>query len=301
MNKVVLIGCGNVGMSYAYALVNQQTYVDELCLIDLDMDRVKGEVMDLNHSLPYSPSKIHIKCGTYKDLSDADICVICAGANQKVGETRMDLINKNAKIFKTIIDEVMQNNFKGVFIVATNPLDVMSYITWKYSGLPSRKVIGSGTSLDSARLKYLVGNKLGISSKCVNGYVIGEHGDSEFVAWSSVNIGLQNINYFLSDNDKQVIEDEVRNAAYEIINRKGNTSYGIGSCLVRITNAILGDEKSVLVVSTYDQINDVYVGLPVVLGRAGVINKIYFNINRSEEAKLQKSIDTIKDAINKIL
>ncbi len=300
MNKVVLIGCGNVGMSYAYALVNQQTYVDELCLVDLDMEKVKGEVMDLNHSLPYSPSKINIKCGSYNDCENADLCVICAGANQKPGETRMDLINKNAKIFKNIVGKVMANNFKGIFLVATNPLDVMTYVTWKYSGLPSRKVIGSGTSLDSARLKYLIGNKLGISAKCVNGYVIGEHGDSEFVAWSNVNIGLQNINYFLNEDEKEIIEDEVRNAAYEIINRKGNTSYGIGACLVRITNAILSDEKSVLVVSTYDAINDVYVGLPVVLGKIGVINKIYFNINKSEEAKLQKSIDTIKEAINKI-
>ena len=300
MNKVVLIGCGNVGMSYAYALVNQHTYVDELCLIDLDMEKVKGEVMDLNHSLPYSPSKLTIKCGTYQDCMDADLCVICAGANQRPGETRMDLINKNAKIFKTIIGDVMKNSFKGVFLVATNPLDVMTYLTYKYSGLPTRKVIGSGTSLDSARLKYLIGNKLGISTKCVNGYVIGEHGDSEFVAWSNVNIGLQNINYFLNDKDKVEIEDEVRNAAYEIINRKGNTSYGIGSCLVRITNAILGDEKSVLVVSTYDSINDVYVGLPVVLGKIGVINKIYFNINKEEEVKLQKSIDTIKEAIDKV-
>ena len=300
MNKVVLIGCGNVGMSYAYALVNQQTYVDELCLIDIDMDRVKGEVMDLNHSLPYCPSKINIRCGSYSDCADASIVVICAGANQKVGETRMDLISKNAKIFKGIIDDVMKNNFKGIFLVATNPLDVMTYLTYKYSGLPTRKVIGSGTSLDTARLKYMIGNKLGISTKCVNGYVIGEHGDSEFVAWSSVNVGLQNINYFLSESEKTAIEDEVRNAAYEIINRKGNTSYGIGSCLVRITNAILGDEKSVLVVSTYDSINDVYVGLPAVIGKVGVINKIYFNINKSEEAKLQKSIDVIKDAINKV-
>ena len=300
MNKVVLIGCGNVGMSYAYALVNQHNYVDELCLIDLDMEKVMGEVMDLNHSLPYCPSKINIRCGTYADCADASMVVICAGANQKVGETRMDLINKNAKIFKGIIDDVMKYHFNGVFLVATNPLDVMTYITWKYSGLPTRKVIGSGTSLDTARLKYLIGNRLGISSKCVNGYVIGEHGDSEFVAWSSVNVGLQNINYFLKEEEKVAIEDEVRNAAYEIINRKGNTSYGIGSCLVRITNAILGDEKSILVVSTYDSINDVYVGLPVVLGKAGVINKIYFNISKNEESKLQHSIDTIKDAINKV-
>ena len=299
-NKVIIIGCGNVGMSYAYALVNQNTFVNELCLIDLDMEKVKGEVMDLNHALPYSPSKIHIKCGTYKDCADATMVVICAGANQKVGETRMDLINKNAKIFKDIINNVMENDFKGIFLVATNPLDVMTYITWKYSGLPSRKVIGSGTSLDTSRLKYLIGNKLGISARCVNGYVIGEHGDSEFVAWSNVNIGLQNINYFLREEDKVSIENEVREAAYEIIKRKGNTSYGIGSCLVRITNAILSDEKSVLVVSTYDNTNDVYVGLPVVLGRMGVINKIFFNLDKEEEVKLQNSINVIKEAISKI-
>lgn len=301
INKVIIIGCGNVGMSYAYALVNQNTYVDELCLIDLDMNKVSGEVMDLNHCLPYSSSRIKIKVGSYKDCEDARLIVICAGANQAVGETRMDLINKNSKIFKSIIDEVMKNNFNGIFLVATNPLDVMTYLTYKYSNLPSRKVIGSGTSLDSARLKYLIGNKLNISSKNVHGYVIGEHGDSEFIPWSNVNIGLQNINNFLSSKDMDEIESDVRNAAYEIIEKKGNTSYGIGICLVKITNAILGDEKSVIVVSNYDKDNDVYVGLPAVIGRIGVINKIYFNLNEEETNKLQHSIDVIKDAINKIL
>ena len=299
-NKVVIIGCGNVGMSYAYALVNQKTHVNELCLIDLDKNRVKGEVMDLNHCMPYSPSKIDIKVGTYEDCKDAKLIVIAAGANQKVGETRMDLIYKNAKIFKDIIKNVMKNEFNGVFLVATNPLDVMTYITWKYSGLPSRKIIGSGTFLDTSRLRYLVGEKLGINPKNVHGYVIGEHGDSEFIPWSNVNVGLQNIDDFLSSQEKKEIENNVRNAAYEIIEKKGNTSYGIGVCLVRITNAILGDEKSVMVVSNYDKENDVFVGLPCIIGRLGVINKIYFNLNEEETKKLQNSIDTIKDAIEKI-
>ena len=299
-NKVIIIGCGNVGMSYAYALVNQKTLVNELCLIDLDEEKVKGEVMDLNHCMPYSPSKIDIKVGHYSDCKDAKLIVIAAGANQNPGETRMDLIYKNAKIFKTIIDNVMKNGFNGIFLVATNPLDVMTYLTYKYSGLPTRKVIGSGTSLDTARLRYLVGDKLGINPKNVHGYVIGEHGDSEFIPWSNVNIGLQNVSDFLSNADMKKIEDRVRNAAYEIINKKGNTSYGIGVCLVRITNAILGDERSVMVVSNYDKTNDVYVGLPCIVGRLGVINKIYFNLNEDETKKLQNSIDVIKDAINKV-
>ena len=299
-NKVIIIGCGNVGMSYAYALVNQKTHVDELCLIDLDKTKVIGEVMDLNHCMPYSPSKIDIKVGTYEDCKDAKLIVIAAGANQKVGETRMDLIYKNSLIFKDIIKNVMKNEFNGIFLVATNPLDVMTYITWKYSGLPTRKVIGSGTFLDTSRLRYLVGEKLGINPKNVHGYVIGEHGDSEFIPWSNVNVGLQNIDDFLSNQDKKIIENNVRNAAYEIIEKKGNTSYGIGVCLVRITNAILGDEKSVMVVSNYDKTNDVYVGLPCILGRLGVINKIYFNLNEEETIKLQNSIDVIKDAISKI-
>ena len=299
-NKVIIIGCGNVGMSYAYALVNQKTHVSELCLIDLDKNRVKGEVMDLNHCMPYSPSKIDIKVGSYEDCKDAKLIVIAAGANQKSGETRMDLIYKNAKIFKDIIKNVMKNDFNGIFLVATNPLDVMTYITWKYSGLPTRKVIGSGTFLDTSRLRYLVGDKLGINPKNVHGYVIGEHGDSEFIPWSNVNVGLQNIDDFLSKSEKKEIENNVRNAAYEIIDKKGNTSYGIGVCLVRITNAILGDEKSVMVVSNYDKTNDVYVGLPCILGRLGVINKIYFNLNDEETKKLQNSIDVIRAAIEKL-
>lgn len=299
-NKVVLIGCGNVGMSYAYALLNQRTYVNELVLIDLNCEKVQGEVMDLNHCLAFAPSKIDIKAGDYSDCSDARIVVIAAGANQDVGETRMDLINKNSKIFKTIVNSVMQSGFNGIFLIATNPLDVMTYITWKYSGLPSEQVLGSGTSLDTARLRYLVGEKINVHPKNVHAYVIGEHGDSEFVPWSNATIGLQNIKDFIEENKLKEISEEVRNAAYEIIERKGNTSYGIGVCLVRITNAILGDENVIISVSAYDKENDVYISTPTIISKNGVREKISINLNEEETKKMNESIKVIKEAIDSI-
>lgn len=299
-NKIVLIGCGNVGMSYAYALLNQRTNVHELVLIDLNEKRIEGEAMDLNHCLAFAPSKINIHVGNYSDCKDATIVVIAAGANQNPGETRMDLINKNSKIFKSIVSEVMQNGFNGIFLVATNPLDVMTYLTWKYSGLEPNRVMGSGTSLDTARLRYLVGDKLGISPKNVHAYVIGEHGDSEFVPWSNATVGLQNINCFLTNNDLEKICDDVRNAAYDIIDRKGATYYGIGMCLVRITNAILGDENSIITVSSYDKTNNIFMGIPSVINKDGVKERIYVNLNDEETKKLQNCVDIIKDAIEKI-
>ena len=277
-NKVVIIGCGNVGMSYAYALLNQRTYVNELVLIDLNKDRIVGEVMDLNHCLAFAPSKVAIKVGDYSDCKDAQIVCIAAGANQNPGETRMDLINKNSKIFKDIVTQVMNSGFQGIFLVATNPLDVMTYLTYKYSNMPPSKVIGSGTTLDTARLRYLISDRIGINPKNIHAYVIGEHGDSEFVPWSNVNVGLQNINQFLSEKDLNDICEEVKNAAYEIINRKGATYYGIGMCLVRITNAILGDEKNIMTVSGYDVNNDVFVGMPYVIDKNGISNKVYINL-----------------------
>ena len=299
-NKVVIIGCGNVGMSYAYALLNQRTYVNELALIDLNYDRIVGEAMDLNHCLAFAPSKIDIKAGTYADCKDASIVVIAAGANQNPGETRMDLINKNSKIFKEIVSNVMKNNFNGIFLVATNPLDVMTYLVQKYSGLPYHKVMGSGTSLDTARLRYLVGEKISVNPKNVHGYVIGEHGDSEFVPWSNVNIGLQNIDEFLNQEEKNNVEKSVREAAYEIINKKGATYYGIGMCLVRITNAILGNENAIITVSNYDGENGIYIGLPAIINKTGVSKKMKVNLTQSEIQKFQDSVNIIKDAIAKI-
>lgn len=299
-NKVVIIGCGNVGMSYAYALLNQRTYVNELVLIDLNKDRIIGEVMDLNHCLAFAPSKVAIKVGDYSDCKDAKIVCIAAGANQNPGETRMDLINKNSKIFKNIVTQVMNSGFQGIFLVATNPLDVMTYLTYKYSNMPPSKVIGSGTTLDTARLRYLISDRIGINPKNIHAYVIGEHGDSEFVPWSNVNVGLQNINQFLSEKDLNDICEEVKNAAYEIINRKGATYYGIGMCLVRITNAILGDEKNIMTVSGYDVNNDVFVGMPYVIDKNGISDKVYINLSKEETEQLNNSIQIIKKAIEHI-
>lgn len=299
-NKVVIIGCGNVGMSYAYALLNQRSNVQELVLIDLNKERIVGEAMDLNHCLAFAPTKMQIKAGDYSDCKDAKIVCIAAGANQNPGETRMDLINKNSKIFKSIVTEVMANGFNGIFLVATNPLDIMTYLTWKYSGLPHNQIIGSGTSLDTARLRYMIADKLEVNPKNVHAYVIGEHGDSEFVPWSNANVGLQNINQFLTEKELEEIYVDVRDAAYDIIKRKGATYYGIGMCLVRITNAILGDENSIVTVSTYDKNNNIFVGLPAVINASGVREKVYVNLNKTEETKLQNSIDIIKEAINNL-
>lgn len=299
-NKVVLIGCGNVGMSYAYALLNQRTNVNELVLIDMNKDRIEGEVMDLNHCLAFAPSKIEIKLGDYSDCSDATLVVIAAGAKQAPGETRMDLINKNSSIFKEIIGEVVKSGFNGIFLVATNPLDVMTYLTWKYSGFDTSKVMGSGTSLDTARLRYLIGEKTGVSPKSVNAYVIGEHGDSEFVPWSNVRIAGQEIEKFIDKEELEPIESEVRNAAYEIINKKGATYYGIGMALVMITNAILSNEDRIITVSNYDSFDDIYIGTPAIVNKDGVKERIYVELNDQEQEKLSKSIGIIKDAIDKL-
>jgi len=300
-NKVVIIGCGNVGMSYAYALLNQRTYVNKLILIDINKERTIGEAMDLNHCLPYAPSKISINVGDYSDCKDARIVVIAAGANQKPGETRLDLIDKNAKIFKEIVDNVMLSGFNGIFLVATNPLDVMTYLTYKYSGLPSSRVIGSGTSLDTARLQLMIGKKLCINPKNIQAYVIGEHGDSEFIPWSNANISLQNINEFFNDEELNELETDVRNAAYEIINKKGATYYGIGMALVRITNAILGNENTIISLSVYDKENDVYLGMPAIVNSNGAQRHIRLNLTSEEEQKLTNSINIIKENINHVI
>lgn len=299
-NKIVLIGCGNVGMAYSYALLNQKTYVDKLVLIDLEKEYTEGQAMDLNHCLSYSPSKIEVISGDYRDCKDAKIVVLAAGANQALGETRMDLINKNSFIFKSIVDEVMKSGFDGIFLVATNPLDVMTYLTLKYSKLPPNRIIGSGTTLDTSRLRYMISTKVNVSPEDIDAFVIGEHGDSEFVPWSTVSIGLSKIHNFLSYEDQKKIEDDVKNSAYEIIKKKGATCYGIGMCLVKITNAILEDKKIILPVSSYDDKNDVCISTPAIVCSQGVKEKIFIPLTLDEEAKLTKSINTIKDAIKSL-
>lgn len=300
MNKVVIIGCGNVGMSYAYALLNQRTSVHELVLIDLNKERIEGEAMDLNHCLPFGPSKINIKVGTYDDCHDAKIICIAAGANQNKGETRMDLIDKNAKIFKSIVTEVMKSGFNGIFLIATNPVDVMTYLTWKYSSLDTSKIMGTGTVLDTARLRYIIGQKLDINPKNIHAYVMGEHGDTEFVPWSSAMVGIEKINNFIDEKKLEKIYIEVRDAAYDIINKKGATCYGIGMCMVRITNAILGDENTILTVSSYDHTNDIFIGGPTIINNQGVKTRHYLTLNDLEKNKMINSINTVKEAISKV-
>ena len=300
MNKIVLIGCGNVGMAYSYALVNQKVYVDELVLVDINKDKCIGEAMDLNHCMAYSPSKIKVSVGDYSDCADAKIVVIAAGANQAKGETRMDLIDKNSKIFKSIISSVMESGFNGIFLVATNPLDVMTYLTLKYSKLPANKVIGSGTTLDTSRLRFILSEKFNVCPKNIEAYVIGEHGDSEFIPWSNVNIAYRKINDILSTSELNSIEEEVRNSAYEIINKKGATAYGIGMCLVRITNAILEDKNIILPVSSWDKENEICISTPAIVGKDGVKDKIFIPLDENEIKKLINSIKVIKEAINNI-
>ena len=300
-NKVVIVGCGNVGMAYAYALVNQKTYVSDLVLIDINVEKTIGEVMDLNHCLPYTSSKMNIKVGNYSDCKDAKIVVIAAGANQKEGETRMDLIYKNAGIFDSIIKEIKKSGFKGIYLIATNPLDVMTYITLKYSGTTPNKVIGTGAALDTARLRYLLSEELDMCPKDIEAYVIGEHGDSEFIPWSNASVGLKKITDLLIKKKLDRIEEKVRNSAYEVITRKGATAYGIGTCMVRITNAILEDKKIILSVSSYDKIKDVCISTPTIVGIDGAREKIDFPMTKEEKAKLNSSIKIIKDAIDKVL
>ncbi len=299
-NKIVLIGCGNVGMSYAYALLNQKTPVEELVLIDTNQERIIGEAADLSHGLPFAPSKINIHVGNYEDCKDSKIVVIAAGSNQKPGETRMDLIDKNSKIFASIVKNVMDHGFMGIFLIATNPLDVMTYLTWKYAGIDSNRVIGSGTSLDTARLRYMIAEKLTVNPKNIHAYVMGEHGDSEFIPWSLAKVGLEDINHFLSKEEQEELHIEVRDAAYDIINRKGSTCYGIGMCLVRITSAILGNENTILSVSSYDPNHDIFIGGPTIINQDGVQKRMEITLTDEEQAKYQKSVSKIKEALAQI-
>lgn len=300
MAKVVLIGCGNVGMAYAYSLVNQKNRVNELVLIDLNKEKSEGEALDLMHATSIGPNKMKIYAGDYSDCNNADIICITAGRNQEIGETRMDLINKNTQVFKSIISEINKTSFNGIYLIATNPLDVMTNITQMLSGFNKNRVIGSGTLLDSARLRYLISNITGINPKSIHGYVIGEHGDSEFIPFNNMQIGLNKASAYLSENDMSKITYEVRNSAYEIINKKGNTSYGIGICLAKITNAILEDSKKIFTISCYNTQYNVYIGEPAVLGKNGVEKVLDLNLNNDDKYKFENCVHAIQTALNSI-
>lgn len=297
-NKVVLVGTGAVGSSYAYALMNQGI-CDELVLIDLNEEKAKGDVMDLDHGIVYAPSAMDITFGTYQDCHDAAIVVICAGAAQKSGETRLDLVSKNVNIFKTIVGSIMESGFNGIFLVATNPVDILAYATWKISGLPKERVIGSGTILDSARFRYLLGKEFETAPTSVHGYIIGEHGDSQLPVWSLANISGTPIAQKLTKERKEEISIQVRDAAYKIIESKGATYYGIAMGLARITRAILRNENVVLPVGALlegeNGHSDVYIGIPSVINRTGIKKVVELTLNQVEQEKLANSVETLKD------
>jgi len=300
-NKIVLVGSGAVGSSYAYALLNQGL-CDDLVIVDLDGEKAKGDIMDLNHGIAYAPTPMNIRYGSYKDCKDAALVVICAGAAQKPGETRLELVNKNVKIFKSIVESIMDSGFNGIFLVATNPVDILAYATWKFSGLPKERVIGSGTILDSARFRYLVGKEFDTAPLSVHGYIIGEHGDSQFPVWSSVNIAGTPVAKRLSEERKEAIAVEVRDAAYEIIKAKGATYYGIAMGLIRITKAILRNEHVVLPVGALVEgeygHHDVFIGIPSVITRYGVKKIVELSLTEDEKEKLTKSVQTLKEIQN---
>lgn len=296
----MIVGTGNVGSSITYALLNQRTAVKEIILVDIDNEDAKGEVMDLSDALAVAPSYLKLKAGGYPDAGDADVCIITAGANQKPGETRTDLVKKNAKIIKEIVESVMNSGFNGIFLMVSNPVDTLSFLTYKYSGLPSEKVIGSGTVLDSARLRYDLAKKLDVHPKSVHAYQVGEHGDSEFALWSLATIGGEKIEKLVSKADRTQIELDTRNRAYEIIRKKGATYYGIGACVTQIVNCILNDERRVLSVSNYDDNNGIYDGFPAVVGRDGIVRRLELPLSEQEGIKLQRSANAIKATIKEV-
>ncbi|WP_058306766.1 L-lactate dehydrogenase [Gracilibacillus massiliensis] len=304
--KVVVIGTGFVGTSYAYALLNQGV-VNELVLIDLDEAKADGEARDLNHGMAFG-NPMRIKAGDYEECHNADLVVITAGANQKPGETRLDLVSKNAKIFKGIIDKVMAVDFQGIFVVATNPVDILTHLTREISGLPKERVIGSGTILDTARFRYLLGEHFEVDARNVHAYIIGEHGDSELPVWSHVQIGgvplsqYANIEDVYQNQEMTDIFENVRDAAYHIIERKGATYYGIGLGLVRLTKAILNNENAILTISAHLDgqygLNDLYIGVPALLNENGIREVMELDLTEKEQKQLKKSADVIQEMID---
>ncbi|MBU5247323.1 L-lactate dehydrogenase [Bacillus halotolerans] len=306
VNKVALIGAGFVGSSYAFALINQGI-TDELVVIDLNKEKAMGDVMDLNHGKAFAPHPVKTSFGTYEDCKYADIVCICAGANQKPGETRLELVEKNLKIFKGIVSEVMASGFDGIFLIATNPVDILTYATWKFSGLPKERVIGSGTTLDSARFRYMLSEYFGAAAHNVHAHIIGEHGDTELPVWSHANIGGVPVSELVEKNEAykqeelEQIVDDVKNAAYHIIEKKGATYYGVAMSLARITKAILHNENSILTVSTYLDgqygADDVYIGVPAVVNRGGIAGITELNLNEKEKEQFNHSANVLKNIL----
>ena len=307
--KIVLIGTGMVGMSYAFALLNQNL-CDELVLIDINKKRAEGEAMDLNHGVAFSGGNMEIYAGEYTDCCNADLVVLTAGLPQKEGQNRLDLLKENRKIFETILQSVLENGFHGIFLVATNPVDIMTRIVYEISDFPPEKVIGTGTALDTARLRYLLGEKFMIDPRNMHAYVMGEHGDSEFVPWSQAMMTTKPIFDLCGETEGchfqelLELEEEVRMAAYKIIEAKKATYYGIGMAMARITKAIFGNEYSVLTVSAHLQgeygENGIYIGIPCVVNRMGIQRIVELPLGSEEKQRLHSSCETLENTYREI-
>ncbi len=307
--KCAVIGCGFVGSTIAYTLMDHSIF-SEMVLIDANDKKAEGEAMDLNHGLPFiSPMKIYK--GDYADLEDAYVIIIAAGTGQKAGESRTELVDRNVEIFKSIVPSITKYNKECIILVVSNPVDILTYVTYKLSGFESNRVIGSGTVLDTGRLKYLVGEHLGVDSRNVHSFIIGEHGDSELAVWSSANISGIDLNDYChitgKKYDPQTLEDmyiQVRDSAYRIIEGKGATYYAIGQATLRIVKSIVKNQKSVLPVSClvdgHYGLEDMYMGLPAVVGSEGVSNVLEIPLNAEEGQRLRSSARLLKSIIEQI-
>ena len=304
--KVAVIGCGFVGAASAFALM-QSGLFSEMVLIDSDPAKAEGEALDISHGVPFA-KPIKIYAGGYDDIKNASLIIITAGANQKPGETRLDLVKKNISIFKSIIPEIKKRNFRGILLIVANPVDILTTVAQKLSGLPENRVFGSGTVLDTARLKSELGAHLNVDPRSVHAFISGEHGDSEIAAWSSANVSGIPLNkfcemrgHFNHDEAVQKIAADVKNSAYEIIKRKRATYYGIAMSVKRICEAIVRDEKSILPVSSMMHgeygIEGVSLSMPAIVGKDGIETLVPLQLSETEQADLQKSAKTLQDTL----
>lgn len=299
MKKIVIIGCGNVGISYLKKLCLTDMALD-ISLIDIDEEKLEGEVLDISQSLVYRNSNINLKIGNYSDCDDADIVVIAAGVTQSTNDRMADLEKAN-EIIVDITNNLRETSFKGIYLVACNPLDVITELVAHYTDHPFNKVIGTGCMLDTARLKSLISKKIKVKPNDINVYVLGEHGNSQFVAWSNANIGLENLSQFLSLDEKLELENETRHMGGVIVKHKGYTSEGVSACLLELTLVILNDLKKVYPVSNYNTTYDVYISTPCIIGKNGVEEVINIKLTSDEEEKLEESSEVISEALDKIL
>ncbi len=307
--KCAIIGCGQVGASIAFALV-QSGLFSELVLIDINQEKAEGEAMDLMHGVPFA-APVSVYAGDYSQIADCGLIILTAGANQKPNETRLDLVHRNAAIFRNMIPQITFYNRNAILLVVSNPVDILTYITLQESGFPENRVIGTGTVLDTARLKQLVGKYLGIDSRSVHAFIIGEHGDSELAVWSSANISGVDLDDFCtlagqseSHDTLHQLYEEVRDSAYEVIKRKGATYYGIAMAVLRIARAIIRDEHSVLPVSCYVRghygMDDVCVGVPAIIGSEGIERVLDIPLNHYEQKQLLHSVSQLKEVLQSL-